>query len=275
MGQISSILQQTNLIMGQTSSIEQWKLRHGKALFSMETVSKSYKPNLDSEGLCNDIFQLILSELSILDIIRLKSTCKYCFARIESVYLISQQDITSWSDWSDETEYCLRREFYGLCMEIFDCNPISRDNYISYRNGDKLLSDCCSLFKVGKDSLPPVNPKCLIMAIFWGDVSDPEIILQWQNYIDQCENLFCLIEQGPPFMMEHELRNPKLKILAIEPKQSSYPIAENLPLIIAPPSIETCIVYIPKRDHQFIDLLPLSLRIHLFLNISACRELKD
>jgi hypothetical protein len=115
------------------------------------------------------------------------------------------------------------------------------------------------------------------MAIFWGDVSDPEIILQWQNYIDQCENLFCLIEQGPPFMMRHKLCNPKLKILAIEPKQSYYQITDtkNIPRITAPPSTETCIVYIPKRDHQFIDLSPLSLWIHLLLNINACPKLKD
>jgi hypothetical protein len=260
--------------MGQI--LRQSKLRHGKVPFSMETVlSKSYKPNLDSKGFCNDIFQLILSELSILDIIRLKSTCRYCFARIESVY--SQQDITSWSDWPDETEHCLRYEFYVLCMKIFDCYSISRNNHCSYRNGDKPLSDCCSLFKVGKDSLPPVNPKCLIMAIFWGDVNDPEIILQWQDYIDKCENLFCLIEQGPPFMMKHKLCNPKLKILAIEPKQSYYQITDikTSPKIIAPPSVETCIVYIPKRDHKLIDLLPLSLRAYILLDIEACRELKD
>jgi hypothetical protein len=76
-------------------------------------------------------------------------------------------------------------------------------------------------------------------------------------------------------MKKYRLRNPKLKILAIEPKQLYYQITENLPLIIAPPSMETCIVYIPKRDHKFIDQSPLSLWIHLLLNISACRELKD
>jgi hypothetical protein len=256
--------------MNRSHSIEQAssvvRSRKERRLTSLPTkiITGSDKLNLGAFSvLYIDLFQRILCELTILDIIRLKLVCKWCFTNIESTdFLIFEQVLTSYTDWPDEIEYQVRRLFYPLFIKLLRCDIISKRPYLSCQYDNKSISDDILLIKADKNNIPPLkNRNCRIMVIFWGDLNDTGDIKLWRDYINSCEYLSYLIMQRPRFIATLNLHRSKFKILYIEDELSPCKMMSS-PVILAPYSLETCFIHLSDKGVQVTeDLSPRTMGI--------------